>query len=52
LPVPLELQPLEQQGQQGLALQEQLELQPLVPLALRQPLQEQQRLLLVRPALP
>ena len=50
--MPLELQPLEQQGQQGPALQVQLELQPLVPLALLQALQEQQRVLLERPALP
>lgn len=48
----LALQPLGQQEQQGPALREQLEQQPLGPLASLQARQEQQRVLLVRPALP
>jgi hypothetical protein len=50
--VQLALQPLGQQEQQGPALQEQLELQPLGSLASLQARQGQQRVLLVQPALP
>ena len=48
----LALQPLGQQEQQGPALREQLEQQPLGPLASLQARQGSQRVLLVRPALP